>query len=79
MSIYRIDPEHSKEDDIVLVNLSDRAHAETIVELLDPHRGVRFQPRHLPPQPHVPGPRGWRREVSVFDDRARAKAWVFES
>ena len=31
MSIYRIDPEPWKEDGIVLLKLSDRAHAETII------------------------------------------------
>jgi len=34
MSIYRIDLEESKEDGIVLVKLTGRAHAETIVKLL---------------------------------------------
>jgi hypothetical protein len=34
MSIYRIDREEPKEDGIVLVKLTGRAHAETIVKLL---------------------------------------------
>jgi len=91
MSIYRIDPGDSKEDGIVLVKISGRAHAETIVKLLGriararrnaaslhPYRGVRFQPRHWRPQPHVPAAEGAER-VSVFNDRARAKAWLLES
>lgn len=35
MSMYRIDHEDSREDGIVLVNLSGRAQSETIVKLLE--------------------------------------------
>ena len=35
MSMYRIDPEDSREEGIVLVKLSGRAQADSIVKLLD--------------------------------------------
>ncbi len=94
MSIYRIDLGNSKEDGIVLVKLSGRAHAETIVKLLGriakawrnaaSLRSIRIAA--VASNPVIYGlnrmsqglAKGAER-VSVFNDRARAKAWLLES
>jgi hypothetical protein len=126
MSMYRIDREDSKEDGIVLVKLSGRAQAETIVTLLnelnalaerDPAVRVLIDETDL--GAGFVGPsdigriaRAWRtagalrsiriaafatnpviyglnrmfqgladgaERVTVFNDRARARAWLLES
>ena len=126
MSVYRIDLEDSKEDGIVLVRLSGRAHAETIVKLLDelnalaerePAMRVLIDESDLAAGLVGPSDIGriaqaWRKaaalrsiriaafasnpviyglnrmfqgladgaeRVSVFNDHARARAWLLES
>ncbi|HEY8785715.1 MAG TPA: hypothetical protein VIN63_04490 [Candidatus Limnocylindria bacterium] len=126
MSMYRIDLEDSKEDGIVLVKLSGRAQAETIVKLLDElntlaerEPAVRVLIDETELGAGLVGPsdigriaQAWRKagalrsvriaafasnpviyglnrmfqgladgaeRVSVFNDRARARAWLLES
>ncbi len=123
--MYRIDLEDSKEDGIVLVKLSGRAQAETIVKLLDElnalaerEPAVRVLIDETDLGAGLVGPRDigriaqvWRKagalrsvriaafasnpviyglnrmfqgladgaeRVSVFNDRARARAWLLE-
>jgi hypothetical protein len=126
MSMYRIDLEVSKDDGIVLVKLSGRAQAETIIKLLDElnalagrEPGVRVLIDETDLGAGFVGPsdigriaQAWRaagalrsipiaafasnpviyglnrmfqgladgaERVSVFNDRARARAWLLES
>jgi hypothetical protein len=126
MSMYRIDREDSKEDGIVLVKLSGRAHAETVVKLLvelnalaEREPAVRVLIDETDLGAGLIGPsdigriaQAWRKaaalrsiriaafasnpviyglnrmfqglaegaeKVSVFNDRARARAWLLES
>lgn len=126
MSMYRLDREESREDGILLVKLTGRAQAETIVKLLDElnilaerEPGLRVLIDETDLGAGIVGPsdigriaQAWRKanalrsvriaafasnpviyglnrmfqgladgadHVSVFNDRARARAWLLES
>ncbi len=79
MSMYRIDDEESREDGVVLVKLSGRAQAETVVKLLEElNAAFASNPVIYGLNRMFQGLADGSERVSVFNDRARVRAWLLE-